>query len=115
MPLYAHFFGEAKQIVNGQVVQDKAINSDYNGKLLHVDKVDNGKVAHFNIKDKELKKLLLTPRSKVNLLERLSGDYGKTRRHRKRTGKHKRSKRRSKRSHSKRSHSKRSHSKRSKS
>ena len=103
MPLYAHFFGEAKQIVNGQVVQDKTINSDYNGKLLHVDKVDNGKVAHFNIKDKELKKLLLTPRSKVNLLERLSGDYGKTRRHRKHKRshrKHKRSKRRSKRSKS---------------
>ena len=96
MPLYAHFFSEAKQIVNGQVVQDKAINSDYNGKLLHVDKVDNGKVAHFNIKDKELKKLLLTPRSKVNLLERLSGDYGtkhkRKRSHRKRTSKHKRSK-----------------------
>lgn len=96
-PVYSRFFGETKQIVNGQVVQDSAINSEYNGKKLHIDKMDNGQISHYDIKDKQLKKLLLSPRSNVNLLDRLSKDYGKKRRKRssmtkrKRVTKHKRS------------------------
>ena len=75
-PVYARFFGETKQIVNGQVVQDSAVNTEYNGEKLHIDKMDNGHIAHYDIKDKQLKKLLLRPKSNVNLFERLSQDYG---------------------------------------
>jgi PAB1-binding protein PBP1 len=92
-PVYARFFGETKQIVNGQVVQDSAVNTEYNGEKLHIDKMDNGHIAHYDIKDKQLKKLLLRPKSNVNLFERLSQDYGRKRTKRKRssTTKHKRS------------------------
>jgi len=93
-PVYARFFGETKQIVNGQVVQDSAVNTEYNGEKLHIDKMDNGQIQHYDIKDKQLKKLLLRPKSKVNLFERLSQDYGRkgrtTKRKRSSTTKHKR-------------------------
>ena len=69
-PVYSRFFGETKQIINGQVVQDSAVNSEYNGKKIHIDKMDNGQISHYDIKDKQLKKLLLSPRSNINILER---------------------------------------------
>jgi hypothetical protein len=89
-PVYARFFGETKQIVNGQVVQDSAVNTEYNGEKLHIDKMDNGQIQHYDIKDKQLKKLLLRPKSKVNLFERLSQDYGRKGRRTKRSRRTKR-------------------------
>ena len=90
-PVYAHFFGETREMVNGQVVKDTAVNTTYDGKNLHIDKRDNNAIAHYNIKDNELKKLLRKPMSKVDLLKRLSQDYKY-----KRTQKKKRSKRQKK-------------------
>ena len=75
-------FGESKKIVNGKVVQDVAVKSEYDGKTLHVDKVDNNKFTHF-------KKLLGEKVSKLGLLERLSKKYMGTKTKRKRS-KHKR-------------------------
>ena len=56
--IHAYSFGETKQIVNGQVVQDQAVKSEYNGKLLHVDERDNNNFTHYILKGKELNKLL---------------------------------------------------------
>ena len=58
-PVYAHFFGETREIVNGKVVKEMAIQGDYNGKKLHIDKRDNNQISHFEIKDTKLKNFLL--------------------------------------------------------
>ena len=68
MPSYMYSFGESKKIVNGKVVQDVAVKSEYDGKTLHVDKVENNKFTHF-------KKLLGKKVSKLGLLERLNKEY----------------------------------------
>ena len=89
MTTYMYSFGESKKIVNGKVVQDVAVKSEYDGKTLHVDKVENNKFTHF-------KKLLGKKVSKLGLLERLSKDYigAKTKRnkHIHKQSKHKQSK-----------------------
>ena len=79
-------FGESKKIVNGKVVQDVAVKSEYDGKTLHVDKVENNKFTHF-------KKLLGKKVSKLGLLERLSKEYmgAKTQRNKHKRSNHKRS------------------------
>ena len=86
MPSYMYSFGESKKIVNGKVVQDVAVKSEYDGKTLHVDKVENNKFTHF-------KKLLGKKVSKLGLLERLSKEYmgTKTQRNKHKRSKHKRS------------------------
>jgi len=88
--VYAHFSGETREIVNGHVVKDRAVNTDYDGKILHIDKRNNNTISHYDIKDKQLKTLLLRPTSKINLLERLSRDYHeKTKSHNKKSRKKK--------------------------
>jgi hypothetical protein len=95
-------FGESKKIVNGKIVQDVAVKSEYDGKTLHVDKVENNKFTHF-------KKLLGKKISKLGLLERLSKEYmsSKTKRNKHKRSNHKRSKH--KRSKHKRSNHKQKH------
>ncbi len=77
-------FGESKKIVNGKIVQDVAVKSEYDGKTLHVDKVENNKFTHF-------KKLLGKKVSKLGLLERLSKEYmsSKTKRNNHKRSNHK--------------------------
>ena len=36
-PVYAHYFGETREIVNGRVVKDTSVNTTYDGKNLHID------------------------------------------------------------------------------
>ena len=94
----AYFFGENKQIVNGRVVADQAIKSEYDGNRLHIDKLDNNKLSHAIIKDKELGKILTSPTSEIDLFKRLNQDFnkgkGKSKNKRKRTSKNKRTRRR---------------------
>jgi len=72
----AYFLGETKQIINGQVMQDSAIKSEYNGKTLHVDERDNNQMKHYTIKNKKiLNKILENPISNLGLFERLSNDF----------------------------------------
>lgn len=52
-PTYARFFSESKEIINGRVVKDITVNSEYDGKNLHVDKRDNNKVSHFLINNRK--------------------------------------------------------------
>ena len=75
MPSYMSSFSEAKEIVNGRVVQDTAVKAEYNGKQLHVDKVDNNKFMHYTFHDNDLKKMLKKKTSKLGLLERLNTDF----------------------------------------
>jgi len=97
-PVYAHFFGETREIVNGKVVKEMAIQGDYNGKKLHIDKRDNNQISHFEIKDTNLKNFLLRATRKHKHS------------HNKRS-KHKRSKHSNKHSHKhSNKHNKRSHS-----
>ena len=63
--VYANFSDETREIVNGHVVKDTTLNTDY------------------DIKDKQLETLLLRPTSKINLLERLSRAYREKKKSRK--------------------------------
>ena len=91
----AYSFGEAKEIVNGKVVHDTAVKSEYNGQTLHVDKQDNNQLTHFILKGKELQKLLKKKTNQLSLLERLNADYmGTTKR---KTGKRKNKKKQTRR------------------
>ena len=57
-----HFFGETREMV-----KDNGVNA--------MDKRENNTLAHYAIKDKQLKTLLLRPMSKINLLDRLRHVY----------------------------------------
>jgi hypothetical protein len=85
--------GETKRVVNGKVVEDSMINSEYNGKKLHVDQRRNNEFKHFVLNNKDIKHLLDRKTSKINLLERLKIDYNKTKKNKKRSRKHIRTKR----------------------
>ena len=80
---FIKFHEEAKRIVNGKVVEDSMINSEYNGKKLHVDERHNNTFKHFIINDKDIKHLLNRRSNKMNLLNRLEADYSKTKKNKK--------------------------------
>jgi hypothetical protein len=90
--IYSRFSGETKEILNGRVVKDYAINTEYDGKTLEVAKRDKNRVSHFTIKD--MRKLLAQPMSKENLMERLSKDYRITKKQKKYKKKRRTTKRR---------------------
>jgi hypothetical protein len=109
---YALFFGESKNIVNGQVVRDTAVKTEYDGKVLHMDKRDNNEISHYDIKNNDLKKLLANKTSSRSLSERLERDFRITHKRSKyKRSKHKRTHSKHKRTHSKHKHSKHKHSK----
>jgi hypothetical protein len=114
--IHSYSFGEAKEIVNGQVVHDTSVKSEYNGKTLHVDKNENGKFMHYELKGKELKHLLKKKTDDLGLFERLKADYmgEQTHKHKKHTHKHKKHKhthKKHKHTHKKHTHKKHKHSK----
>jgi hypothetical protein len=110
-PISVHTFSEKKEILNGRVVNDTAVNTAYDGNVLHVVKRENNKLSHFDIKDNNLKKLLKAPTSNIGLLERLS-QHTKHKHTKHKRSQHKRSQH--KRSQHKRSQHKRSQHKRTK-
>jgi hypothetical protein len=75
MPAYMSSFSEAKKIINGQLIQDIAVKTEYNGKTLHVDKMDNNTFSHNVIQDKDLAKLMKKSANKRGLWEQLTKDY----------------------------------------
>ena len=107
---HAYFYEENKQVVNGKVVKDAAIKSEYNGQVLHVDKRDNNTFEHYTIKDKILNKLVANPISNIGLLERLSTDFNITKNRKdKHTHKHKHKHKKHKHTHKKHTHKKHKH------
>ena len=100
--IYSYSSDETKEIINGKVVKDTAINTQYDGKQLHIDKRNNNVFKHYTIDNDTIKKLLNTPSNNIDLIQRLTTDF--TRKTRK--SKTKRSK--TKRSKTKRSKTKRS-------
>ena len=90
MPIALQIMEMNKEIRNGEVVKDSAVSAEYDGKIIHIDTLTNDNMAHYDIKDNHLKKLLEMPASKMDLVERLNR-YNK-RSHNKGTKKHQRSK-----------------------
>ena len=91
--IYSHFSGETKEIINGKVIKDTAINTDYDGKQLHIDKRNNNVVTHYTIANDTIKKLLNTPSNNMDLIQRLTTDFTrKTRKSKTKRSKTKRSK-----------------------
>ena len=80
MSHFIKFHGEAKRSVNGKVVEDSMINSEYNGKKLHIDERKNNEFKHAVIDNKDIKNLLYRKTSKINLFDRLMRDYDKKQR-----------------------------------
>lgn len=95
MPIALQIMEMNKEIRNGEVVKDSAVSAEYDGKIIHIDTLTNDNMAHYDIKDNHLKKLLEMPASKMDLVERLNR-YNKRshnkRSHNKRTKKHQRTK-----------------------
>ena len=111
--IYSYSSDETKEIINGKVVKDTAINTQYDGKQLHIDKINNNVFKHYTIDNDTIKKLLNTPSNNIDLIQRLTTDFTrKTRKSKTKRSKTKRSK--TKRSKTKRSKTKRSKTKRSK-
>ena len=57
MPLpatYAYSYQASKEIVNGKIVNDKRVKTEYNGKVLHVDQQDNNNFGHYVFRDKDM-------------------------------------------------------------
>ena len=97
---HAYFYEENKEVVNGKVVKDVAIKSEYNGQLLHVDKRLNNTFEHYIAK----------PVSNIGLLERLSTDFNITKNRKdKHTHKHKHKHKKHKHTHKKHTHKKHKH------
>jgi hypothetical protein len=74
-PIYSEFSGERKEIVNGKVIKDTSIHTEYDGKKLHIDKRNNNHFTHYTANNDTIKKLLNTPSSKMNLINRLNMDF----------------------------------------
>ena len=95
---YAYFHGKTKETINGQVVKDTELNTEYNGKVLHIDERNNDQVKHLVIDNGHLKKLLSQKASNLNLLDRLESDYSglykRPRKSKKKTKKTKKTKKR---------------------
>jgi len=85
---YTYTHGETKEIVNGHVVKDQEINSEYNGKILHIDERNNNKFNHFTIDNKHLRQLLSKTTNNINLIDRLKTDFS-IKKHNKKTRKYK--------------------------
>jgi hypothetical protein len=97
MPIALQIMEMNKEIRNGEVVKDSAVNAEYDGKIIHIDTLTNNNMAHYDIKDNHLKKLLEMPASKTDLVERLNMYNKGTKKHKgishnKGTKKHQRSK-----------------------
>jgi len=90
MPIALQIMEMNKEIRNGEVVKDSAVSAEYDGKIIHIDTLANDNMAHYEIKDNHLKKLLEMPASKMDLVERLNRHNKQ--RHNKRTKKYQRSK-----------------------
>ena len=66
-------------MINGQVVADKMMIADYNGKILNIDERNNNEFTHVTLDNKHIKKLLGQKTSSITLLDRLHMDYTKRR------------------------------------
>jgi len=86
MPIALQIMEMNKEIRNGEVVKDSAVSAEYDGKIIHIDTLANDNMAHYEIKDNHLKKLLEMPASKMDLVERLNRHNKQ--RHNKGTKKH---------------------------
>ena len=68
MPIALQIMEMNKEIRNGEVVKDSAVSAEYDGKIIHIDTLTNDNMAHYDIKDNHLKKLLEMPASSCYLL-----------------------------------------------
>jgi nitrous oxide reductase len=89
MPIALQIMEMNKEIRNGEVVKDSAVSAEYDGKIIHIDTLANDNMAHYEIKDNHLKKLLEMPASKMDLVERLNRHNKGTKKHQHQRSKHK--------------------------
>jgi hypothetical protein len=67
---------EKKMTLNGQNLIDKAVDLDYNGKIMNLSKKEYGKtVLKSRLTNNDIMKLMSKPSSNLSLLERLQKDY----------------------------------------
>ena len=83
MANYMYSYGE-KNIMNGNIIQDTSVKAEYNGKNLHVDKIDNNKFMHYTLDNKALHHLLKNNRNKIDLIDRLRTNYTRKSKHKNR-------------------------------
>ena len=76
--------GLIKTMVNGQLIEEKAIEGHYNGKNLELTTILNRPLQNihehnsYRLSNDDIMKLMSRPSSKLPLEERLTKDYSKT-------------------------------------
>lgn len=65
-----------KTIVNGKVIEDSEIKSNYDGKKLTLDILNNGKHYHKILPNNTIEQILSKPAHSLPLEERLFRDFG---------------------------------------
>jgi hypothetical protein len=67
---------EKKVMLNGRIIMDKAVDLDYDGKLMKLNERENGKtILKTRLTNNDIMKLMSKPSAKMSLLERLQKDY----------------------------------------
>ena len=75
--------GLIKTVVNGKLIEEKAIEGHYNGKHLELSTILNRPFEHihehksYRLSNDDIMKLMSRPSSKLSLEERLIKDYSK--------------------------------------
>ena len=68
---YSYFSGENRVIINGKVIKDDIVQSEYDGKVLHVNKNyknKTNKFKHYDLKNKaQIKRILEDPMSIIRM------------------------------------------------
>jgi hypothetical protein len=67
---------EKKIMLNGRIIMDKAVDLDYDGKLMKLSERENGKtILKSRLTNNDIMKLMSKPSSTLSLVERLQKDY----------------------------------------
>ena len=75
MSIFIHSSGETKSIINGNVLNDKSFDANYDGKNMKITGHDNDKKFNVKMTNDDIMKLLSKPSSNLTLKQRLMNDY----------------------------------------
>src|SRR5210317_620112 len=75
MSIFIHSSGETKSIINGNVMEDKSFDANYDGKIMKITGHDKDKNFNVKMTNDDIMELLAKPSSKLTLKQRLMNDY----------------------------------------
>ena len=75
MSIFIHSSGETKSIINGNVMEDKSFDANYDGKNMKITGHDKDKNFNVKMTNDDIMELLAKPSSNLTLKQRLMNDY----------------------------------------